>query len=158
MIPAIGELSLILAFIFAIIQGTLPLAGVWKNKTTLMNLAVPTARAQSLLILISFAVLMYSFYVNDFSVLYVASTSNSQLPTMYRLAAVWGGHEGSMLLWVAILSIWTIAVTLFANNLPSTFKIRLIAVMGLVSVGFLAFILFTSNPFRQAHSCCLRWA
>jgi cytochrome c-type biogenesis protein CcmF len=149
MIPAIGELSLILAFIFAIIQGTLPLAGVWKNKTTLMNLAVPTARAQSLLILISFAVLMYSFYANDFSVLYVASTSNSQLPTMYRLAAVWGGHEGSMLLWVAILSIWTIAVTLFANNLPNTFKIRLIAVMGLVSVGFLAFILFTSNPFDR---------
>ena len=149
MIPAIGELSLILAFIFAIIQGTLPLVGAWRNKTTLMNLAVPTARAQSLLILVSFVVLMYSFYANDFSVLYVASTSNSQLPTMYRLAAVWGGHEGSMLLWVAILSIWTIAVTLFANNLPDTFRIRLIAVMGLVSVGFLAFILFTSNPFDR---------
>ena len=115
MIPSIGELALILAFVFAIIQGTLPLVGVWKNKTTLMNMAVPTARAQSVLILISFFVLMYAFYANDFSVLYVASTSNSQLPLMYRLAAVWGGHEGSMLLWVAILSIWTIAVTLFAR-------------------------------------------
>jgi cytochrome c-type biogenesis protein CcmF len=149
MIPAIGELALILAFLFAIVQGTLPLVGVWKNKTTLMNLAMPTARAQSLFILVSFVVLMYSFYANDFSVLYVASTSNSQLPTMYRLAAVWGGHEGSMLLWVAILSIWTIAVTMFAKNLPDSFRIRLIAVMGLVSVGFLAFILLTSNPFDR---------
>ncbi len=96
MMPSIGELALILAFIFAIIQGTLPLVGVWKNNSSLINLAVPTARAQSVLILISFLILMYAFYANDFSVLYVASTSNSQLPLTYRLAAVWGGHEGSM--------------------------------------------------------------
>jgi cytochrome c-type biogenesis protein CcmF len=149
MIPSIGELALILAFILAIIQGTLPLIGVWKNKKSLINLAVPTARAQSALVALAFFILGYSFYVNDFSVLYVASTSNSHLPTIYRLAAVWGGHEGSMLLWVTILAIWTIAVTMFAKNLPDSFRIRLIAVMGLVSVGFLAFILFTSNPFDR---------
>lgn len=149
MIPFMGELALILAFFVAIVQGTLPLVGVWKNKSGLIKLAVPTARVQSVLILFSFVMLTYSFYANDFSVLYVASTSNSNLPLMYRLAAVWGGHEGSMLLWVSILSLWTIAVTLFAKNLPSDFRIRLISVMGLVSVGFLAFILFTSNPFER---------
>jgi cytochrome c-type biogenesis protein CcmF len=149
MIPSIGELALILAFLLATLQGTLPLLGVWKNKKSLINLAVPTARAQSALVTVAFFTLGYSFYVNDFSVLYVASTSNSQLPTIYRLAAVWGGHEGSMLLWVTILAVWTIAVTMFAKNLPDSFRIRLIAVMGLVSVGFLAFILFTSNPFDR---------
>jgi cytochrome c-type biogenesis protein CcmF len=149
MIPSIGELALIIAFILAIIQGTLPLIGVWKNKKSLINLAVPTARAQSALVALAFFILGYSFYVNDFSVLYVASTSNSHLPTIYRLAAVWGGHEGSMLLWVTILSVWTVAVTMFAKNLPDSFRVRLIAVMGLVSVGFLAFILFTSNPFDR---------
>ncbi len=149
MIPSIGELALILAFLLAIIQGTFPLIGVWKNKKSFINLTVPVARAQSALIILAFFVLGYSFYVNDFSVLYVASTSNSQLPTIYRLAAVWGGHEGSMLLWVTILSLWTIAVTMFAKNLPDSFRIRLIAVMGLISVGFLAFILFTSNPFDR---------
>jgi cytochrome c-type biogenesis protein CcmF len=149
MIPSIGELALIIAFLLAIIQGTLPLIGVWKNKKSLINLAVPTARTQSALVALAFFILGYSFYVNDFSVLYVASTSNSHLPTMYRLAAVWGGHEGSMLLWVTILAVWTIAVTMFAKNLPDSFRIRLIAVMGLVSVGFLAFILFTSNPFER---------
>ena len=149
MIPSIGELALIIAFLLAIMQGTLPLIGVWKNKKSLINLAVPTARAQSALVALAFFILGYSFYVNDFSVLYVASTSNSQLPTIYRLAAVWGGHEGSMLLWVTILAVWTVAVTMFAKNLPDSFRIRLIAVMGLVSVGFLAFILFTSNPFDR---------
>lgn len=149
MIPSIGELALIIAFILAIMQGTLPLIGVWKNKKSLISLAVPTARAQSALVALAFFTLGYSFYVNDFSVLYVAATSNSQLPTIYRLAAVWGGHEGSMLLWVTILAVWTVAVTMFAKNLPDSFRIRLIAVMGLVSVGFLAFILFTSNPFDR---------
>lgn len=149
MIPTIGELALILAFFFAIVQGTLPLVGIWKHKPMLASLGVPAARAQFVLVLLSFVILDYSFYVNDFSVLYVASTSNSKLPLLYRLAAIWGGHEGSMLLWVTILGVWTMAVTLFANSLPESFKIRLISIMGLVSVGFLAFILFTSNPFER---------
>jgi cytochrome c-type biogenesis protein CcmF len=148
-IPEIGQFSLILAFCFAIVQGTLPLIGVWKNQAGLANLAVPAARAQFLFIVIAFLTLEYSFYVNDFSVLYVASTSNSHLPLMYRLAALWGGHEGSMLLWVSILAVWTMAVTIFVKELPESFRIRLIAVMGMVSMGFLAFIIFTSNPFER---------
>jgi len=148
-IPEIGQLSLILAFCFAIIQGILPLIGVWKNNATLSNFAVPAARAQFVFIALAFICLGYSFYANDFSVLYVASNSNSHLPLVYRLAAVWGGHEGSMLLWVSILAVWTMAVTMFAKGLPKSFRIRLIAVMGLVSVGFLAFIIFTSNPFER---------
>lgn len=149
MIPELGLFSLILAFCFAIVQGTLPLVGVWKNNATLSNFAVPAARAQFVFIALAFVCLGYSFYANDFSVLYVASNSNSHLPLVYRLAAVWGGHEGSMLLWVSILAVWTMAVTMFAKGLPTSFRIRLIAVMGLVSVGFLAFIIFTSNPFER---------
>ena len=149
MIPQIGHYSLILAFCFAIVQGTLPLVGVWQNNKTLANLAVPAARLQFLLIAIAFLSLEYAFYTDDFSVLYVASTSNSHLPLMYKLAALWGGHEGSMLLWVSILGLWTMAVTLFAKALPDSFRVRLIAVMGMVSMGFLAFVLFTSNPFER---------
>ena len=149
MIPEIGQFSLILAFCFAIVQGVFPLFGAWKNQAKLMNLAVPAARAQFLFIAIAFICLDYSFYSDYFSVLYVASTSNSQLPLMYKLAAIWGGHEGSMLLWVTILAAWTIAVTMFVKDLPKTFRVRLIAVMGLVSIGFLAFVIFTSNPFER---------
>ncbi len=149
MIPEIGQFSLILAFCFAIVQGTLPLVGVWKNQSTLSNLAVPAARAQFVFIVLAFICLDYSFYANDFSVLYVASNSNSHLPLAFRLAALWGGHEGSMLLWVTILAVWTMAVTMFAKSLPESFRIRLIAVMGMVSVGFLAFVIFTSNPFER---------
>jgi cytochrome c-type biogenesis protein CcmF len=148
-IPEIGQLALILAFCFALIQGTLPFIGVWKNNNALKNMAVQAARAQFVFIALAFICLDYAFYSNDFSVLYVASNSNSHLPLAYRLAAIWGGHEGSMLLWVSILALWTIAVTLFAKALPETFRIRLIAVMGLVSIGFLAFIIFTSNPFTR---------
>ncbi len=149
MIPEIGQFSLILAFCFAIVQGTLPLIGVWKNNAALSNLAVPAARTQFAFIAITFICLDYSFFANDFSVLYVASNSNSHLPLAYRLAALWGGHEGSMILWVSILALWTMAVTLFAKSLPETFRIRLISVMGMVSIGFLAFIIFTSNPFER---------
>ncbi len=149
MIPEIGQFSLILAFCFAIVQGIFPLFGVWKNHKPLMNLAVPAARAQFFFIAVAFICLDYAFYSNDFSVLYVASNSNSHMPLAFRLAALWGGHEGSMLLWVSILAVWTIAVTMFVKDLPETFRIRLISVMGLVSIGFLAFIIFTSNPFER---------
>ncbi len=149
MIPEIGHFSLILAFCFAIVQGILPLIGVSKNNASLMGVAVPAARAQFFFIAISFICLDYAFFSNDFSVLYVASNSNSHLPLAYRLAAIWGGHEGSMLLWVSILAVWTMAVTFFAKELPYSFRTTLIAVMGLVSVGFLMFILFTSNPFTR---------
>jgi cytochrome c-type biogenesis protein CcmF len=149
MIPEIGHFSLILAFCFALVQGVLPLFGVARKNESLMHFAVPAARAQFIFIVVSFLCLDYAFYSNDFSVLYVASNSNSHLPIIYRLAAIWGGHEGSMLLWVSILSLWTMAVTFFAQKLPYSFRTTLIAVMGLVSVGFLMFILFTSNPFLR---------
>jgi cytochrome c-type biogenesis protein CcmF len=149
MIPEIGHFSLILAFCFAVVQGVIPLVGVVRSKQALMLFAVPAARAQFLFITIAFICLDYAFFSNDFSVLYVASNSNSQLPLAYRLAAIWGGHEGSMLLWVTILGVWTMAVTLFGKELPYRFRTTLIAVMGLVSIGFLLFILFTSNPFER---------
>ncbi len=149
MIPEIGHIALWLALIFALAQGVLPLAGLANNKEKLLFLASPLARTQAILVIISFLCLAYAFYANDFSVLYVATTSNSNLPLMYRLAAVWGGHEGSILFWVAILAVWTLAVTLFAKELPIRFRSTLIAIMGLVTFGFLLFILFTSNPFER---------
>ena len=147
MIPQIGHFALMLALIFALAQGLLPLAGVIKKNTFLMGLAIPTARIQAVLIAVSFICLDYAFYSNNFSVMYVAATSNSHLPLAYRLAAIWGGHEGSMLLWVTILAVWTMAVTFFTKELPISFSTTLISIMGLVSVGFLLFILATSNPF-----------
>jgi cytochrome c-type biogenesis protein CcmF len=149
MIPEIGHYALILALVVAIVQGVLPLAGLPKNNEKLLAFATPMARLQSILVIISFAILTYSFYANDFSVYYVATTSNSNLPLQFRLAAVWGGHEGSMLFWVTILALWTLAVTFFAKELPLRFRSSLLAVMGLVTVGFVMFILFTSNPFER---------
>lgn len=149
MIPEIGHYALILALVVAVIQGILPLAGLSKNNEKLFAFATPMARIQSVLVILSFVILDYAFYANDFSVLYVATTSNSNLPLTFRLAAIWGGHEGSMLFWVTILAVWTLAVTFFAKALPLRFRSSLLAVMGLVSVGFILFILFTSNPFER---------
>ncbi len=149
MMPDIGHYALILALVVAVMQGVLPLAGLSKNNEKLFAFATPMARIQSLLVILSFLILDYAFYANDFSVYYVATTSNSNLPLMFRLAAIWGGHEGSMLFWVAILAVWTLAVTFFAKDLPLRFRSSLLAVMGLISVGFIMFILFTSNPFER---------
>ncbi|MEE9331274.1 MAG: heme lyase CcmF/NrfE family subunit [Methylophilaceae bacterium] len=149
MIPDIGHYALILALLVSAVQGVVPLAGLSKDNAKLFAFATPAARIQSALIILSFICLDYAFYVNDFSVLYVANTSNSNLPLMFRLAAIWGGHEGSILFWVAILAVWTLAVTFFAKELPLRFRSTLIAVMGLVTVGFLLFILVTSNPFER---------
>jgi cytochrome c-type biogenesis protein CcmF len=114
-----------------------------------MALARPLAHWQGLFIVIAFVLLAASFVRNDFSVLYVASNSNSGLPLQYRFAAVWGGHEGSLLLWVLMLNLWTVAVARFSAKLPLAFAARILAVMGLVSVGFLLFMLLTSNPFDR---------
>ena len=149
MMPDIGHYALILALVVAVLQGVLPLAGLPKNNEKLFAFATPMARVQSLLVILSFVILDYAFYANDFTVYYVATTSNSNLPLMFRLAAIWGGHEGSMLFWVAILAVWTLAVTFFAKELPIRFRSSLLAVMGLISVGFIMFILFTSNPFER---------
>ena len=149
MMPDIGHYALILALVVAVLQGVLPLAGLPKNNEKLFAFATPMARVQSLLVILSFIILDYAFYANDFTVYYVATTSNSNLPLIFRLAAIWGGHEGSMLFWVSILAVWTLAVTFFAKELPLRFRSSLLAVMGLISFGFILFILFTSNPFER---------
>ena len=149
MIAELGHFSLILALAMAIIQSTFPIMGAAMGNLTYMSLARPAARLQFLFVSISFGILVYSFLINDFSISYVANNSNTLLPWVYRFSAVWGAHEGSLLLWALILSIWTIAVTFFSHRLPEYFLSRVIGVMGLVSIGFLLFMLFTSNPFER---------
>ena len=149
MVPELGQFALVLALILAVTQGTLPLLGAARGVSSWMNLARPAAQGQFVFVAIAFGCLTYSFVTNDFSVLYVASNSNSGLPLQYRVAAVWGGHEGSLLLWVLMLTLWTMAVSVFSNRLPDDIVARVLGVLGLISVGFLCFMLFTSNPFDR---------
>jgi cytochrome c-type biogenesis protein CcmF len=149
LIPEIGQFALILALLLAAVQGTLPIIGAHRGVTSWMALARPVAQGQFLFVAIAFACLAYSFVSNDFSVLNVASHSNSRLPVHYRFAATWGSHEGSLLLWVFMLTVWTVAVTLASRHLPQEMVARVIGTMGLVSVGFLLFMLTTSNPFER---------
>jgi len=149
MIPELGQLALMLALAVALVQGSLPIAGAARGRADWMALARPAAQTQCLLVMLAFACLMASFIRNDFSVLYVASNSNSALPLQYRIAGVWGGHEGSLLLWLLMLNVWTLAVSTFSRHLPPPVIARILAVMGLVSVGFLLFMLITSNPFER---------
>jgi len=149
MIPELGHFALILALLIAAVQGVVPLVGAYRNSGAWMALARPAARAQFLMIAFAFACLTCSFVNNDFSVLYVAEHSNSQLPLVYRIAAVWGGHEGSLLLWMLMLSGWTLAVSILSRTLPLPMVSRVIGVLGLVAFGFLLFILLTSSPFER---------
>ncbi|MBL8487077.1 MAG: heme lyase CcmF/NrfE family subunit [Rhodocyclaceae bacterium] len=149
MIPELGHFALILALLVSLVQGTLPLLGAHRGRHDWVALARPTAEAGFFLVALAFACLATAFLQNDFSVAYVAQTSNSKLPTMYRFAGVWGGHEGSLLLWVTMLSTWTFAVSLLSRQLPELMVARVLGVLGLVSVGFLLFILLTSNPFDR---------
>jgi cytochrome c-type biogenesis protein CcmF len=149
MIPEIGHFALWLALGLSLVLGTLPLAGASLGRTDWMALARPAVKGIALLVVLAFVCLAASFVQNDFSVLYVASNSNSALPLPYRIAAVWGGHEGSLLLWVLMLCLWMLAVALFSRHLPLPVLARILAVMGLVCVGFLLFMLLTSNPFDR---------
>ncbi|MCL4801999.1 MAG: cytochrome c biogenesis protein CcsA, partial [Burkholderiales bacterium] len=149
MIPEIGHFALILALLLALAQGTLPIVGAARGDRAWMALARPAAQGQFLFVAIAFACLAYSFVANDFSVLNVASHSNSQLPVHYRFAASWGSHEGSLLLWVLMLAGWACAVSLASRHLPQEMVARVLGVMGLVAVGFLLFMLLTSNPFER---------
>ena len=149
MIPELGQLALALALCLALAQGLLGLVGAARGQWTWMAATRSAARGQFAFVAIAFACLAVSFINNDFTVAYVASNSNSALPLHYRIAGVWGGHEGSMLLWILMLSIWTFGVTLFSRHLPLEMVARVLGVMGMVSVGFLLFILFTSNPFLR---------
>jgi len=149
MIPEIGHFALILALLAALAQGTLPVWGAYRRDAALMALAKPAARTQFALVVIAFLCLAYCFATSDFSVELVALHSNTQLPLPYRIAATWGSHEGSLLLWMLMLTSWALAVTLRSRNLPAPLLARVLAVMGLVGVGFLLFMLFTSNPFLR---------
>ena len=149
MIPEIGHFLLWLGLGVAIVLGTLPIVGAARSNDALMSLARPATYALFALVVISFICLAVSFVRHDFSVLYVASNSNSALPLEFRIAAVWGGHEGSLLLWLLMLSGWMVAVAYFSQHLPLPVLARVLSVMGLVSVGFLLFTLTTSNPFER---------
>jgi len=149
MIPEIGHFALMLALCLTLVQGTLPIIGAQRNIPNWIALAKPVAQGQFVFIGLAFFSLMYAFVAHDYSVLYVAEHSNSDLPLPYRMAAVWGGHEGSLLLWAFILSIWMLAVTLFSRRLPADMVARVLGVMGLVSMGFLLFMLTTSDPFER---------
>jgi len=149
MIPELGHLAMILALCLAVVQATLPLIGAWRGDRQWMGLAQPAAWGQFAFLGFSFACLTYAFMVDDFSVAYVAHNSNSALPWYYKFSAVWGAHEGSLLLWAFILAGWTFAVAIFSRQLPEDMLARVLGVMGLISIGFLLFLIVTSNPFER---------
>ncbi len=149
MIPELGHFALILALCMALIQSSLPLVGAQRGQRAWMAMARPAAWSQFSFVAFSYVCLTISFVQSDFSVAYAAQNSNTALPLMYRIAAVWGAHEGSLLLWALILCTWTVAVVACSRSLPEAFAARVIAVMGLISVGFLLFMLATSNPFER---------
>src|SRR5262252_7611941 len=149
MIPELGHYALILALAVALVQASLPLVGAALGDVRLMALGRTAALAQAVLIVLSFAALTDAYVTSDFSVATVAANSHSAKPLLYKISGVWGNHEGSMMLWVLILSVFGAAVSLFGENLPDSLRARVLAVQAWVGVGFLAFILFTSNPFLR---------
>ena len=149
MIPELGHFALIIAFAVSIVQCVVPLIGAAKNDAALISLARPAALTQFLFVGLAYAALTHAFITFDFSVLYVSKHSNLVQPLMYRISGVWGSHEGSLLLWSLILSVWTIAVAVYSRHLPEILMARVLAVMAMISTGFLAFMLFTSNPFER---------
>ncbi|HEU4991960.1 MAG TPA: heme lyase CcmF/NrfE family subunit [Luteimonas sp.] len=149
MLPELGQLALVLSLLVAVLQALLPLAGAHRGLAAWMAVARPAAYAQLLLVASAFAILTHAFVAQDFSLRYVAENSNSLLPWYYRYTAVWGAHEGSLLLWALILALWTGAVARFSRRLPDEVIARVLGVMGLVAAGFLAFLIFTSNPFAR---------
>ncbi len=149
MIPELGHFALILATLVALVLGTLPLLGAHRSRAAWIALARPAASAMALLLTISFGCLVQAFVTNDFSVVYAAQHSNSLLPLQYRVAAVWGGHEGSLLLWMLFLTWWAFAVAMLSRQLPAAMVARVLGTLGLVAFGFLLFILITSNPFER---------
>ena len=149
MIPELGHFALILALAVALVQGTLPLVGASRGDVKLMALGRMAALTQAFLILLAFGALTQAYVTSDFSVANVVANSHSAKPLMYKISGVWGNHEGSMLLWAMILALFGAAVAVFGNNLPQSLRARVLAVQALIGVGFLAFLLFTSNPFER---------
>ena len=149
MIPELGHFALVIALTLAIAQAAFGIAGAFTGRAALVATARPIATGQFLFVLAAFAALASCFVASDFTVANVAQNSNSKLPAAYRFAATWGSHEGSLLLWTLMLGGWTFAVTLFSRHLPERMVSRVLGVLGLVSVGFLLFLLLTSNPFER---------
>lgn len=149
MIPEFGQLALIMSLLLALCLSIVPMAGSLYGRLVWMSSARSLSTGLFVFVAIAFGILAYSFYVSDFSVAYVARQSNLVLPVYYKFSAVWGGHEGSLLLWVLILSGWTLAVSVFSRNLPIDVLARVLSVMGMIAVGFLLFTIFTSNPFDR---------
>ncbi|KAA9130563.1 heme lyase CcmF/NrfE family subunit [Marinihelvus fidelis] len=149
MIAELGQVTLVCALLVALFMGVVPVLGVRGREATLLGLAPTAALVQFVLVLLAYVLLTTAFVTQDFSVEYVARNSNSQLPLYYRFTAVWGAHEGSLLLWQLILVGWTLAVAVFSRSLPAEFRATVLAVLGWVAVGFCLFILYTSNPFER---------
>ncbi len=149
MIAELGTYSLILAMFLSALLAIIPLVGASRSSLILVNYARPLSVGVTLFIGISFAALVYAFVTNDFSVVYVANNSNTALPWFYRVSAVWGGHEGSLLLWVLILALWVLAVALKSKALPLDIIGRVLGVLGIILTGFLSFVIFTSSPFDR---------
>ena len=149
MIPELGNFALILALLLSAALAIVPMVGASLCHPGLMGFDRPLVSGVFVMLLLSFGCLGYAFLNDDFSVAYVANNSNSMLPWYYKFSAVWGGHEGSMLLWVLILGGWTLAVAIFSRNLPDEMRARVLSIMGLVAVGFILFTLMTSNPFER---------
>ncbi|EON94007.1 cytochrome c assembly protein [Marinobacter lipolyticus SM19] len=149
MYPELGQFSLILALLLAVLLSVVPLVGSVTGRDTLQAYARPLSAGLFVFIAIAFGILTHAFVTDDFSVAYVANNSNSMLPWYYKFSAVWGGHEGSLLLWILMLAGWTLAVAIFSRRLPSVMIAQVLSVMGIVSVGFLLFIIMTSNPFDR---------
>lgn len=149
MMIEVGHFALVLALVISFVLIAVPSIGLYQNKESLAQLAKPLVWAQGFWIAVAFFVLLAAFLTNDFSVKYVAENSNTQLPVLYKASAVWGAHEGSLLLWVFVLSLWTVAVSIFSKRIPSDLINLTLIVLGAISLGFLLFLLFTSNPFER---------
>ena len=152
MIIELGHFALILAFMVAIVQSVLPLWGAYRNDASLMAVGGPAALAQAALILFSFAALTYAFVSSDFSVKLVVDNSHTAKPLIYKISGVWGNHEGSLLLWALCLAVFGAAAAIYGGNLPTSLRARVLAVQGSIGVAFIAFMLFTSNPFLRLES------
>ncbi|HEV8077996.1 MAG TPA: heme lyase NrfEFG subunit NrfE, partial [Marinobacter sp.] len=149
MYPELGQFALILALLLAVLLSVVPLVGSVTGRDSLQAFARPLTAGMFVFVAVAFGLLTYAFMVDDFSVAYVANNSNSLLPWYYKFSAVWGGHEGSLLLWILMLAGWTLAVAVFSQRLPAVMVSQVLSVLGIVCVGFLLFIVITSNPFER---------
>ena len=149
MLPEFGQLLLVSAFLMALLLAIVPLWGYWRQHDTLMSVGRPLAYLIAITLLGSFVILVTLFVIQDFSVTYVWRNSNTLLPMRYRISATWGAHEGSILMWVTIQALWIAAVAYFSRTLSQGQIARVLSVLGIILAGFLAFVLFTSNPFER---------